>query len=132
MQILLKRAYDPAAEEDGFRVLSERLWPRGMSKGRARIDLWAKETAPSSELRRWYAHDETKWPEFQARYREELAASQELGTLVETLRGHGVVTLVYGSKSDLNSSVVLRQVLLEALGIADRSAVGPKTKTEGD
>lgn len=113
MRILLKRVYEEAEQDDGFRVLSERLWPRGLSKEKARVDQWVKDLAPSPELRRWYAHDETKWPEFQARYRAELDAAPGLDSWIESLRAHEVVTLVFASKGDKNSSVVLREVIFE-------------------
>ena len=115
MRIQLKRIYDAPQEEDGFRVLSERLWPRGISKEKARIDEWIKDLAPSPELRRWYAHDEGKWPEFQARYRAELDTSDELEPWIQSLQAHRTVTLVYASKGEKTSSVVLRQVVLERL-----------------
>ena len=72
--IQIKRAYEPAAAEDGYRVLVERLWPRGVSKAQARLDAWEKAIAPSGELRRWYGHDPAKWDAFQERYERELAA----------------------------------------------------------
>ncbi len=70
--IKIKRIYDPAAEDDGFRILVDRLWPRGLSKEKAKVDLWLKEIAPSNELRKWYAHDPKKWTEFRKRYFKEL------------------------------------------------------------
>jgi uncharacterized protein YeaO (DUF488 family) len=72
--ITLKRAYEPAIATDGLRILVERLWPRGVTKRKARIDLWLKDVAPSQALRQWYSHDPSKWPEFQKRYRAELQA----------------------------------------------------------
>jgi uncharacterized protein YeaO (DUF488 family) len=116
MSINLKRAYDPPAADDGVRVLVERLWPRGLSKERAGVDLWLKDAAPSPELRRWYGHDPEKWPEFQRRYREELRAR---GPELDKLRGlaqQGGLTLVYGSRdTERNSATVLRQVVEEDL-----------------
>ena len=109
----LKRAYEPVEESDGFRVLVERLWPRGVTKDEARIDFWAKETAPSKELRTWYAHDGDKWPEFQRRYRQELAANPEaVAELRETIAEKAAVTFVYGSRETVrNSANVLRDFL---------------------
>ena len=115
MEIRLKRVYLEKAEQDGRRILTERLWPRGISKQDAGIDQWVKELAPSTELRKWYGHDESKWSEFKKRYRLQLAKSPELRPWIEQLKAHQRVTLVYASKGELNSSVVLRQVVLEAL-----------------
>jgi uncharacterized protein YeaO (DUF488 family) len=75
--IKLKRAYEPAAREDGTRFLVERLWPRGVKKDALRVDAWLKDVAPSTELRQWFGHDPAKWPEFQRRYRAELNANRE-------------------------------------------------------
>jgi uncharacterized protein YeaO (DUF488 family) len=111
--IRLKRVYEPPAPEDGFRVLVERLWPRGLTKERAAVHLWLKEVAPSPALRAWYAHDQAKWPEFQRRYRAELAGSPEP---LERLRGllaeHPTVTLVFAaSDPERNSAAVLHALL---------------------
>ena len=111
MSISLKRAYEPPAETDGTRVLVDRLWPRGVTKSRARIDLWLKEVAPSTELRKWFGHDPDKWPEFQKRYRAELKGNPALSELREQSR-QGKITLVYAARDELhNDAVVLRQVL---------------------
>lgn len=112
MSIRLKRVYEAPAPEDGARVLVERLWPRGLSKERAAVDLWLKEAAPSPELRRWYGHDPRKWPEFRRRYREELRArGAELEQLRALLR-EGAVTFVYAARdTERNSAVVLRDVV---------------------
>ena len=116
MEIGLKRVYEPAADDDGARILTERLWPRGISKEKARIEQWVKDFAPSTELRRWYAHDEQKWPDFQQRYRRELAErGPELKAWAESLRELGRVTFVFGSKGVRISSVVLRDVIQELL-----------------
>ncbi|HEX8978099.1 MAG TPA: DUF488 domain-containing protein [Parasulfuritortus sp.] len=108
----LKRVYEPAAPEDGCRILVERLWPRGLTKERAQVDLWAKEVAPSHELRRWFGHDPAKWNDFKARYRAELAGHPEvLDELLSQLRA-GPVTLVYAaSDPEHNSALVLRDLL---------------------
>ncbi|MFB3818391.1 MAG: DUF488 domain-containing protein [Candidatus Methylomirabilales bacterium] len=111
----LKRVYEPPAPEDGFRILVERLWPRGLSKDRAEVHLWLKEVAPSPALRGWYAHDPAKWPEFQRRYRAELAASP---AALERLRGllaeHPTVTFVFAARDpERNSATVLHAVLTE-------------------
>lgn len=112
--IATKRAYEPAEPSDGYRVLIDRLWPRGVSKERAQLDSWAKEVAPSAELRKWYGHDPDKWPEFQTRYREELrnpAAQAVLDDLVRRAR-RGRVTLVFGSKAAEISDVAVLEKLL--------------------
>ena len=110
----MKRAYDPASDSDGYRVLIDRLWPRGISKAKARIDAWEKEIAPSPELRKWYGHDPAKWHEFQKRYVQELrgaAAKKTLDELVRRAR-RGRVTLVYASRAgDISDAAVLTRLL---------------------
>ena len=111
MGISLKRAYEPPAETDGMRVLVDRLWPRGVTKSRARIDLWLKDLAPSTELRKWFGHDPGKWPEFRKRYRAELKGNPALAELREQSRQRDI-TLVYAARDELhNDAVVLKQVL---------------------
>jgi len=112
MVIKLKRAYESPESGDGFRVLVDRLWPRGVSKSSARIDLWLKEIAPSVVLRKWFGHDPSKWTEFQDRYFLELDNNEKV---VEQLREHicnGIVTLVYGAKDqEHNHAVALKEYL---------------------
>jgi uncharacterized protein YeaO (DUF488 family) len=111
MNIKIKRAYEAPAKEDGKRILVDRLWPRGISKEKAKIDLWPKELAPSTELRRWYGHDPEKWTEFKTRYFAELDSHPGL---VDELRSvlKGTVTFVYSSKElKLNNAVALREYL---------------------
>lgn len=109
----LKRAYEPAAPEDGVRILVDRLWPRGVSKAKAAIDDWIKEIAPTSELRKWFGHDPARWAEFQRRYRDELRERSEDLDRIRELAGARVVTLVYGAHDEQhNNAVVLRDVLL--------------------
>lgn len=112
MDIKLKRAYEAPAAEDGVRVLVDRLWPRGVSKGVARIDLWLKEIAPSTGLRVWFGHDPLKWTEFRDRYFRELDNyPNAVGLLREHMR-HGRVTLVYGAKDqEHNDAVALKEYL---------------------
>lgn len=109
--IVLKRAYDPPSDEDGERILVDRLWPRGLAKDEARLSSWLKEIAPSPELRKWYGHDPSRWGEFRRRYETELR-SPEKRALVEGLAGksrRGVVTLVYGARDrERNHAVVLK------------------------
>lgn len=111
--VRLKRAYEPAAEDDGARVLVDRLWPRGLRKDEAAIDRWEKSVAPSTELRRWFGHDPARWEEFRRRYAEELDGhSAELGEL-RALARHGRLTLLYSAHDEAhNQAVVLREVLL--------------------
>jgi uncharacterized protein YeaO (DUF488 family) len=112
-ELRLKRAYDPPAADDGRRVLVDRLWPRGVAKADARLDLWLKTVAPSAALRRWFGHRPELWPEFRRRYREELAANPALDEL-RRLVAAGPVTLVYGARDrEHNDAVVLAQILRE-------------------
>lgn len=106
-----KRVYEPAAKDDGYRVLVDRLWPRGLTKAKAHADLWLKEVAPSTELRNWFKHDPAKWPEFQKRYRAELNLAA-LAKLRKLEKQHKKVTLLYGAKSDeRNQAVALLNIL---------------------
>ena len=111
--IRVKRAYEPPSPEDGTRVLVDRLWPRGLRKAEAAIDCWLKEIAPSSELRRWFGHDPSRWEEFRHRYRAELSARPELLDKLRALMEQGALTLVYAARDeDHNHAVVLRDMLL--------------------
>jgi uncharacterized protein YeaO (DUF488 family) len=111
--IRLKRVYEEPAKEDGYRILVDRLWPRGLTKERARVDLWMKEIAPSDALRKWYGHEPEKWPEFEKRYRAELAKKKALLAEIERLeKEHGKVTLLFGRKDEKqNQAVVLAGIL---------------------
>lgn len=113
MTIKLKRAYDEAAKNDGFRVLVDRLWPRGVSKDDADIDLWIKDLAPTDELRKWFGHDPDKWSEFHTRYTKELdALGDALEPLRDAVKKHGTVTLVFGAKdTEHNNAVTLKDYL---------------------
>jgi uncharacterized protein YeaO (DUF488 family) len=112
MDVRLKRAYEPPVRSDGYRVLIDRLWPRGVSKEKAHLDEWARELAPSSELRRWFGHDPARFEEFRRRYLEELVAQDaELRELRRRAR-EGTLTLVYGARdSEHNDAVVLADLL---------------------
>lgn len=111
MSVMLKRAYESAASTDGKRVLVDRLWPRGVTKERAAIDLWLKEVAPSTELRKWFAHDPAKWHEFAKRYKAELSGSEPLAEL-RALADEGDITLVYAAKDqEHNEARVLKEIL---------------------
>ncbi len=112
MEIRTKRIYEEARSKDGIRILIDRLWPRGISKEAAAIDFWAKDVAPSSELRRWYRHDHAKWSEFRARYFGELDANPEgVEALISRIAG-GTATLLFSSKEMvLNNANALREYL---------------------
>lgn len=112
--ISIRRAYEDPSEDDGYRVLVDRLWPRGRSKGSLKLDQWARELAPSDELRKWFGHDPQHWEVFQQRYRSELAEEEKLKQMQLLLANAAdrPVTLVYGAKDEQhNQAVVLREVL---------------------
>ena len=109
MTIKTKRVYDPPQPDDGKRILVDRLWPRGLSREAANIDLWVRELAPSNELRKWYGHDPEKWEEFKSRYRAELQVNQTHLTALLNFIGNGRVTLLYSSKeNEINNATALR------------------------
>jgi uncharacterized protein YeaO (DUF488 family) len=106
--IRIKRVYEPPDEDDGVRVLVDRLWPRGLRKDNAALTLWLKEIAPSSELRRWFGHDPARWTEFSLRYRAELAQNDEAVARLADLATQGPVTLVYAAHdTEHNHALVL-------------------------
>lgn len=109
----VKRAYVAAEESDGKRVLVDRIWPRGVSKEKAAIDWWAKEVAPSGELRKWFGHDPERYAEFKKRYRRELKGNEELEKLKE-LVSEGDVTLVYSAKDEEHNQARVLEELLQA------------------
>lgn len=112
MKIRIKRVYLEPEAEDGTRVLVDRLWPRGLSKERARVDTWLKEIAPSTELRKWFAHDPAKWEEFQSRYMGELKLRGEEIRWLRDEAARGPITLLYGARDQQhNEAVVLQKVL---------------------
>ena len=111
MGVMLKRVYEPATSADGKRILVDRLWPRGLSKDKAKVDHWLKEVAPSTALRQWFGHDPEKWAEFQTRYRAELKSNPALDEL-RTLSAQGNVTLLYAARDqEHNEAVVLQKIL---------------------
>lgn len=124
--IVLKRPYEKPMRGNGIRILVDRLWPRGIKKEDLRIDVWEKTLAPSTELRKWFAHDEAKWPEFRKRYRAELAAAgatKLIRDLLASARRAKTITLLYGAKDrEHNEAVVLRGLFerVAAEGDADR------------
>jgi len=112
MSLKLKRVYEEPDATDGRRVLVDRLWPRGLTKERAKVDLWLKEIAPSAELRKWFGHDPAKWAEFKKRYARELRAHAEQVAQLKAEAKEGPVTLVYGAKDEEhNDAVVLMEWL---------------------
>ncbi|MBE3560446.1 MAG: DUF488 domain-containing protein [Ktedonobacteraceae bacterium] len=114
LEIALKRVYDEPAASDGTRVLVERLWPRGITKERARIDLWLKDVAPGDELRKWYGHDPEKFAEFRRRYEQELqsAAAQEALVQLREIAGKGPLTLVFATRDVEHSNAFVLQDIL--------------------
>ena len=121
--VTTKRVYEPFSPSDGFRVLIDRLWPRGIAKAKAHVDLWLKDVAPSSALRQWYGHDPAKWTEFRKRYTNELRdspAKEALEDLVRRAR-RGRVTLLYSSRvEDINNATVLEGIVNRRLRRASR------------
>ncbi|MCL4372394.1 DUF488 family protein [Candidatus Marsarchaeota archaeon] len=114
--IYLKRVYDKVDIKDGTRILIDRLWPRGVRRSTSNIDLWLKDVAPSDELRKWFAHEKDKWPEFQRRYKEELRTNKALDKLIDIALSTEPITLLYASSdSSHNNAVVLYKVLQQRL-----------------
>ena len=115
MHVRIKRAYLQPNKEDGTRILVDRLWPRGLTKDKARVDLWLKEIAPTTELRKWFGHEPAKWAEFQTRYRAELRNNKEQVALLMQEATKGPITLLYGARDEEhNEAVVLQNLLLHA------------------
>ncbi len=113
MSIQIKRAYDPASARDGWRVLVDRLWPRGISKEKLKLDAWMKDIAPSNELRTWFHHSDAKWTEFEKRYFKELSQQPDkVDELRKQARGH-TVTLVYGARDETHNNAVALKKYLE-------------------
>ncbi len=108
----IKRVYLDPSEDDGERILVDRLWPRGLTKAKAKVDLWLKEVAPSNQLRKWFAHDPDKWLEFKRRYVAELKATEKPLTLLKQETSRSTVTLLYGARDEEHNEAV---VLLELL-----------------
>jgi uncharacterized protein YeaO (DUF488 family) len=111
--IRTKRIYEAPEKADGFRVLVDRLWPRGISKEKSAVGLWLKEIAPSDGLRKWFAHDPARWPEFKKKYREELKEHQKILKQIRDLeKGHGTITLVYAAKDEEhNNAIALKEII---------------------
>ncbi len=111
--IQLKRVYEKPGREDGLRILVDRLWPRGLTKERAAVNLWLKDVAPSTELRKWFDHDPAKWKEFQARYRQELREKKDALKLLQQKSEEETVTLVYGARDEEHNDALLLKRILE-------------------
>jgi uncharacterized protein YeaO (DUF488 family) len=110
--IRLKRVYEAPSRQDGFRILVDRLWPRGLTKERAAVTLWLKEVAPSAELRKWFGHDPAKWRQFERRYRRELRERKQALELLKQKSRRNTVTLVYAARDEEhNEAVVLKRML---------------------
>lgn len=110
MKINIKRVYDTPEKEDGFRILVDRLWPRGLTKQKAAADLWLKEMAPTAELRKWFAHDPEKWNEFFKKYTTEIKANNEGIATIKAKMKEGSVTLLYGARdTEHNEAKVLQE-----------------------
>ncbi len=110
-EVRLKRAYDPPAPDDGLRVLVDRLWPRGLKRDEAKVDLWLKDAALSTDLRRWFGHDPARWPGFQERYRAELAGNAALEELRGIVKQGRRVTLLFAAKDTEHNNAVVLQAL---------------------
>jgi uncharacterized protein YeaO (DUF488 family) len=112
--IRIRRVYDQASKEDGFRILVDRLWPRGMSKDKVKVDLWLKEVAPSDDLRKWFSHDPKKWQEFKKRYEKELKDKQELlRKMKQAEKEKGTVTILYSAKDEEHNQAVALAAFLQ-------------------
>jgi uncharacterized protein YeaO (DUF488 family) len=116
MKIKIKRIYENYSSQDGFRILVDRLWPRGIKKEKAKIDLWFKEIAPSDKLRKWFKHDISKWEEFKKKYQEEIKQNKEsFKKLIDIIKDKKIVTLVYSAKDEKhNNAVVLKEILMKS------------------
>jgi uncharacterized protein YeaO (DUF488 family) len=112
VDVRTKRVYDPAGPGDGYRILVDRLWPRGVSRARARLDEWARDLAPSTDLRNWFKHDPTRFPEFRKRYREELRDHADHIDELRARAARGPVTIVYGARdTEHNDAVVIAELV---------------------
>lgn len=109
----IKRAYAPVEDTDGYRILVDRLWPRGISKEKAKIDLWLKSVAPSNDLRKWFGHDPERFPEFSKRYQAELEESGALDELRSAIKVHPNATLLFAAHDEEHNNAVVLQHLLE-------------------
>jgi uncharacterized protein YeaO (DUF488 family) len=113
LRIQIKRVYEEPSRADGVRILVDRLWPRGLSKEKARVDIWLKEIAPTTELRKWFNHDPKKWTEFQTRYRRELKSNAAVVATLKEKVAEVPVTLVYGARDEEHNEAVVLEALLQ-------------------
>ena len=112
MNIKIKRVYEQPDKKDGERILVDRLWPRGLTKEKAGVDLWLKDIAPSTELRKWFAHDPNKWESFRGRYETEIRHNDDLVKVLKQKAKQGTITLIYGARDEKhNEALVLKQFL---------------------
>jgi len=126
MKQKVKRVYDPPESDDGVRILVDRLWPRGVAKSRAKVDLWLKDAAPSTTLRVWFAHDPARWDEFKQRYFRELKEKEMILASIRRLARQKVVTLLYGARDEENNNAVaLRGFLEKSLSPHPKRKVNP-------
>ncbi len=110
--VRIKRIYNEPSKEDGFRILVDRLWPRGLSKKKAKVDLWLKDVAPSDSLRKWFNHDPKKWEEFIERYSKELSQNKALQELKKTFKDKKVISLLFGAKDETHNNAVALKIIL--------------------
>jgi uncharacterized protein YeaO (DUF488 family) len=115
MNVKIKRVYEAPEKEDGMRILVDRLWPRGLTKEKAKVDLWLKDIAPSTVLRKWFGHDPQKWEEFKKRYLNELKENKEPVSILREQIKQGMTTLVYGAKDEVQNEalIILNKVRIE-------------------
>ena len=114
-EVQIKRVYQPFATTDGFRVLVDRIWPRGVKKKTARADVWLKDVAPSTALRKWFNHEPEKWPEFIKRYASELKRSDAMEQLLDIIRNHKKVTLLYSAHDEQHNQALVLQDIIKTL-----------------
>ena len=114
--IQLKRVYEKPSRKDGLRVLVDRLWPRGLTKERAAVDLWLKDVAPSTKLRQWFGHDPDKWNDFQARYRKELKEKEDSLKVLKQKSKDGTVSLLYGARDEEHNEAIVLKLILDGGG----------------
>lgn len=123
--VQLKRAYDSPSAHDGLRILVDRIWPRGVRKAQARIDLWLKDIAPSTALRQWFGHDPARWSEFRRRYRAELKRQPEAVAQLRALARKGRITLVFGARDERHNQAVVLKDLLGGRSVKRARRVAP-------
>jgi uncharacterized protein YeaO (DUF488 family) len=118
--IKIKRAYQPPDESDGFRILVDRLWPRGISKEKAKLDLWMKDIAPSNDLRKWFAHDPERWEGFHSKYSEELKDKKQFLKEIKDIEKEKLtITLLYGAKDEEHNNAVVLKDMLKKSNVTD-------------